>query len=125
MSKAEAVMPYLKHSHNGEVVSIHELNSLPITIGRSRSCEIQVDDPTVSSVHARIESDNQVYTLRDQNSTNGVLVAGERITAVHLSPGLEFTIGTRRFEFVLDLPVDLERTLKIKKSWIPGIFYTQ
>ncbi len=118
-------MPYLKHSHNGEVVSIHELGSLPITIGRSRSCEIQVDDPTVSSVHARIEHNDQVYRLRDQNSTNGTLVDGERVTTIDMSPGLEFTIGTRRFEFVQDLPVDLERTLKIKKSWIPGVFYTQ
>lgn len=118
-------MPYLKHSHNGQVVSIHELSSRPVRIGRSRSCEIQVDDPTVSSVHALIEFSGQVYTLQDQNSTNGILVDGERISAINMDPGLEFTLGTRRFEFVQELPVDLERTLKIKKSWIPGVFYTQ
>ncbi|ACR14184.1 ATPase [Teredinibacter turnerae T7901] len=36
-----------------------------------------------------------------------------------------FTVGTHDFEFLVDLPTGLERTLKIKKSWIPGIYYTE
>lgn len=46
-----------------------------ITIGRDNSCDIVINDPHVSRVHANIFQDNGIYTYRDM-STNGTKING-------------------------------------------------
>lgn len=46
-----------------------------VTIGRDNSCDIVINDPRVSRVHANIFQDNGMYTYRD-TSTNGTKVNG-------------------------------------------------
>lgn len=118
-------MPYLRQLLNEQVVSIHLLETATVWLGRSGQCEIVIDDPTVSAVHARIEWLDGRYVLTDESSTNGIHLDGVRVERLELEPGARFTIGTRDFELLKEVPVDLERTLKIKKSWIPGVYYTE
>lgn len=117
-------MAYLRHLVNGQTASIYELGHSSL-IGRSSECPIKVEDPTVSAVHARIEPADDQWRLVDLKSTNGVLANGVRVSEVLLEEGVVITIGTHEFEYLAELPNDLERTLKIKKSWIPGIYYTE
>ncbi len=49
-------------------------------IGRSRSCEIQLDDPSVSSTHALLRCENSTVMVEDQGSTNGTYVDDTRLT---------------------------------------------
>ena len=51
-----------------------------VTIGRSPSCEIQIDDDKVSRRHARIVIDGSSAVLEDLGSKNGTLVRGRRIS---------------------------------------------
>jgi len=117
-------MAFLRQFINGVTVNLHELND-SITIGRSAECQISVDDPTVSGTHAQIQKEGDQWRLTDLNSTNGVLVKGKKIDTLLLEPSTVFSLGTHEFEFSLDLPAHLDTTLKIKKSWIPGIYYTK
>lgn len=48
------------------------------TIGRAGS-EIALPDPTVSRVHARVLKNEWGWSVRDESSTNGTFVNGERI----------------------------------------------
>lgn len=118
-------MAYLRQLLNEQVVSIHLLETRTLYLGRSNQCEIAIDDPTVSAIHARVEWHDGRHLVTDENSTNGILVNGARVECVDLEPGTRFTIGTRDFEYLKQVPSELERTRKIKKSWIPGIFYTE
>ncbi len=118
-------MPYLRQLFNDQVVSIHMLGVETLHLGRSSQCEIAIDDPTVSAIHARIDWLDGRHVLINENSTNGIHLNGSRVERVELEPGIRFTIGTRDFEFLKQVPPDLERTLKIKKSWIPGVYYTE
>lgn len=117
-------MAYLKQRFNGDTVNIYELNTT-VVIGRHIDCNIVVDDPTVSSQHAQVRNDNGVFVLRDLGSTNGVRIAKEKITETNLVHGMLFILGTHEFEYLEYLPTDLDKTLKIKKSWIPGVYYTE
>ncbi len=47
------------------------------TIGRSRDCDIVLDDVGISRHHAEIRPGHAGWTVRDLGSTNGVLVNGE------------------------------------------------
>lgn len=48
-------------------------------IGRDQRCELRVDAPRVSEVHASIAWDGRRWLLRDRNSTNGTFVNDVRL----------------------------------------------
>jgi pSer/pThr/pTyr-binding forkhead associated (FHA) protein len=123
-------MAFLKHLYNGNIISVYELGDVTV-IGRHVDCHIRVEDATVSGQHARIEkkpkraSGESEWCVVDLGSTNGVFVNGKSVSEYTLKNATEFTLGTHAFEFHFDLPEQLDQTLKIKKSWIPGIYYTE
>ena len=59
-----------------------------LTIGSCQSCEIQLNHPSISSIHAEItlQSPNKVI-LRNLNETNGTWVNQEQITTKYLTSG--------------------------------------
>lgn len=117
-------MPYLIHFHNGSAISHIELGE-KLTIGRGTGNELQVADATISTEHACIEREQGGgYRIRDMGSTNGVLIKGERITEQLLADGDYVVIGTHEFQFLHTLPEPMQATARIRKSWIPGIYYT-
>ncbi|MEM6931289.1 MAG: FHA domain-containing protein [Myxococcota bacterium] len=65
-------------------------------MGRSRTCSLQVDDPSVSGVHATIVWTGGAWTIRDATSTNGTFVDGTRVDpgqAVLVDQGSEIRFG--------------------------------
>lgn len=65
-----------------------------LTIGRSRSCDITVDDPLVSRRHAVIEIGEQAV-VRDAYSFNGTFLNGKRVhSGTPLSAGDSIGVGT-------------------------------
>ena len=63
------------------------------SIGRSRECDIVVDDPNVSRKHAEVRRTIDGWTVVDLGSTNGIKVNGRRVRDAVLSPGDEITLG--------------------------------
>jgi hypothetical protein len=51
-----------------------ELSGPTVTIGRSSECQVTLDDPLVSRVHAQITLSEMGATVRDLDSRNGVRV---------------------------------------------------
>jgi pSer/pThr/pTyr-binding forkhead associated (FHA) protein len=118
-------MPFLIHIYNGSAIN-HYVLEQSLSIGRGPENNIRIDDPTLSAAHAVFESKPEGgYQVRDLNSTNGVLYKGRKVVTHHLSEGDVLVLGTHDMKFVSSLPEALERTHKIKKSWIPGIYYTE
>ena len=117
-------MAFLKHMVNGNPITVYELNDR-LTIGRSRDNDVMIDDSLVSAVHAEVVKGENGYQLQDLNSTNGSFYQGKRTDFALLSDGKHFSIGSHEFEFYTDFPADLEKTMKIKKSWIPGLYYSE
>lgn len=74
----------------GKAVLLHD----GLTIGRNpRLAFFVLNDPEVSSLHARIARDGGPPILIDANSTNGTFVNGERITNRMLQAGDRIGIG--------------------------------
>ena len=71
------------------------------TIGREPSCDIFLDDVTVSRRHAAIQSRNGILLLADLASLNGTYLNRHRILAEEpLSDGDEVQIGKFRLVFI-------------------------
>ncbi|MEI6179519.1 MAG: FHA domain-containing protein, partial [Chloroflexales bacterium] len=64
-----------------------------LRLGRATDNEIVIGQPFVSSHHARIEPEGAAHVIVDLNSTNGLLVAGRRVTRHQLRDGDTVRIG--------------------------------
>lgn len=66
----------------------------PVVIGRSPSSDIVIDEPYVSSTHARFTLQGPALVLEDLGSTNGTMVNGHLIDqAVTLREADEVQVG--------------------------------
>lgn len=73
-----------------------------ILIGRSKLCDIQVDDSAVSRQHALISRTSDALTVIDLSSTNGTSVDGKRVESHELVAGETISIGNCKIEFTID-----------------------
>jgi len=73
-----------------------------ILIGRSRECEVVLEDPNVSRRHAEMRRDNGRWVIADLGSTNGIKVNGRRVDRAALEPGDRITLGVTDLTFELD-----------------------
>ncbi len=70
------------------------------TIGRSRDCDIVLDDAGVSRRHAEIMPGPDGWTVADLGSTNGLLVNGHDVRGAHLlSSGDRVELGSTEIVF--------------------------
>jgi hypothetical protein len=78
----------------------HELKTERVSLGRSRDCDITIEDPNVSRRHAEVFLENGGWWIADLGSTNGVEVNGERIDrAARLDPGDHVVLGRTEVVF--------------------------
>ncbi len=71
-----------------------------LTVGRSDENSLCLRDRFVSSRHAVIQQASSRYRIRDEGSTNGTFVNGQRIAGdVTLNNGDRVEIGATMFEF--------------------------
>jgi pSer/pThr/pTyr-binding forkhead associated (FHA) protein len=117
-------MAYLRHWYNGRTISVYQLAD-NVVLGRHPDCAIHLDDTTVSAQHARLCRYPEGFVVEDLGSTNGITVDGERVDRCVLQDGKRFALGVQEFEFLQTLPEGLDKTLRIKKSWLPGVYFAR
>jgi pSer/pThr/pTyr-binding forkhead associated (FHA) protein len=76
------------------------LTSESLGIGRRIGNHILVEDPLVSSQHAKIVHVGDDYLLLDLRSSNGTFVNGQRVHDLHvLRDGDQIEVASQRFQF--------------------------
>jgi FhaA, N-terminal domain/FHA domain len=71
-------------------------------LGRSRDCDVVLDDAGVSRRHAHIRPTAEGWAIEDLHSTNGVLLDGEPLRGVHpLRAGDRIELGSTEIVFEL------------------------
>ena len=78
------------------------LDADPFTIGRSRECDLLIDDPNVSRRHAELRGDGESWRIVDLGSTNGVKVNRRRVDEAVLRSGDRITVGVTDLDFELE-----------------------
>ena len=88
-------------------------------LGRESTCDLYVDDHTVSRSHARfdvrqVEGLDTVVRVRDLGSTNGTWLNGERIQEAIVAPGDKIHVGEVILRF--DLLDNIDRGFAFRAS---------
>ncbi len=80
----------------------HVVGPAGAVLGRSRDCDVVLDDPNVSRHHAEVRPSGGSWIVNDLGSTNGVKVNGRRIRGPEsLKRGDVIEIGTSSIAFDL------------------------
>ena len=118
--------------HEGLTIKKIEIDKPVLSIGRSTDCDIYLDDSMVSSRHAKIEMQEHAdqkgaytYFVEDLDSTNHTIVNGEAVVRKQLEHQDKIRIGRHLFKFVDEAAASSDKTTKLHKSWIPGVYYTK
>jgi hypothetical protein len=77
----------------------HEIRKRRTVIGRSKDCDIQLNDTNVSRRHAELRQEGTAYWIVDLDSTNGVEINGRRAKRAKLDPGDTVTLGSTDMVF--------------------------
>jgi pSer/pThr/pTyr-binding forkhead associated (FHA) protein len=65
-----------------------------VNIGRGDYNDVVIGDPSVSTMHAKLQRRDAIWILTDLGSTNGTFVEGERLTGeAPLGPGMTLKFG--------------------------------
>jgi len=123
-------MAMIVQTIDGVVANKFHIENAALKFGRTSDNQIQIDDLAVSNEHAQIicednEKGKAIYFLEDLGSTNGSFVNELRIEKQQLQHKDILRIGWNSFTFIDEGKVDIEETSEIKKSWIPGVYYSK
>jgi adenylate cyclase len=105
----------LRVNHRGQSEQ-HPLRDGRSVVGRAASCDIVLDDHSVSREHAALLVSNGRLRVVDLNSRNGTFLNGEAVQQVDLVPGDNVTFGgvVGVVEYAQDPALVLERTRTIR-----------
>jgi pSer/pThr/pTyr-binding forkhead associated (FHA) protein len=94
-------MPYLiQKSSDGAALKQWDLHDKPLIVGRGEQVDARIDDAEMSRQHFVIWPKSSGYVIQDQDSKNGTLVNGQRITEKTLKPNDKIRAGQTQFVFV-------------------------
>lgn len=125
-------MAMLVLTHEGLTIKRISLDKAELRIGRKTDSDIFIDDMLASQNHAKIEmientedSGGPDYFIEDLKSTNHTYINGAPIDRKKLVHGDVIRIGKHTFKFIDESVDPGDKTAKLKKSWIPGVYYTK
>ena len=91
----QAATPHLRSTDGTDYPLVQPV----MTMGRTSEADIQINDLGISRIHCTILLGSQVM-IRDNQSTNGTLVDGQKITEAPLNHGSLVQIGNSTFTYL-------------------------
>jgi signal transduction histidine kinase len=96
---------------------VHFLKPRSYVLGRARTSDLCLNEPSISKVHARIDFNGGNFSIQDQGSLHGVYVNAARVQQEPLTPGAQIQLGNVTLKFSL-LPNDGSTDQIAEFPWI-------
>lgn len=88
----------------GQSVELNGIGGAPVTVGRSRTCNLVLTEPNASKEHLRISWEDGDWVVTDLGSSFGTKVNGRPATRAVLAPFDRIAIGDTVMIFETDVP---------------------
>jgi hypothetical protein len=113
-------------ARNGDVLHRHQVDDLPIRLGRGYDNDYILDDDYAAARHAVIEAgEHGEMVLRDLGSMNGVIHKGQRKTSLVITGDTVIRLGHTTLRVrPADYPVEPEMVDRTMHGWegvLPGL----
>jgi hypothetical protein len=110
-------------ARNGDVLHRHQVDALPIRLGRGYDNDYIVDDAHCAARHAVIEADGEGrLVLRDLGSKNGIVHKGKRSASVAITGDTVVRMGHTSLRVrPADFPVPAELLDRTRHGWEGGV----
>ncbi len=95
-------MPFLRYSDPEKGVQYFPLDKDLVTVGRSRECDVVLEDVNISRRHCQVRKAGSAYTLEDLKSKNGTYVNGAPVQHWSLSDGDLIGLGDQKLLYKLE-----------------------
>jgi FHA domain-containing protein len=79
-----------------------EIGQDQVLVGRETTCDVVLNDGSVSRKHARLEKRGRLWMVVDQGSANGTFVESQRIAETQLRTGQELRFGAVKFRVEIE-----------------------
>jgi diguanylate cyclase (GGDEF)-like protein len=109
-SRTSQVRAYLVHIYPPGINlgTRYILGDLPMLLGRDPKCDICIDDPSISRVHARFQPDSEGISAIDLQSTNGMSVNRVEVRECRLKDGDDVRFGNCIYRFLASSNVEAQ-----------------
>lgn len=94
-------MPYLRYTSPTRGVRYVSLDRDVVTVGRSKECDLMLEDTEASRKHCQVRKWAGKFLLEDLKSKNGTFVNGKKVASHTLSDGDRIAVGDSSFVFKL------------------------
>jgi two-component system, NtrC family, sensor kinase len=78
---------------------IRFLRPRPYTVGRARTNDLAVNEPSISKYHARLDYQDGRFSIEDAGSLHGVYVNATKVRRADLVPGSQLQLGNVTMKF--------------------------
>jgi len=95
--KPSSLEPFLVSISGRETGKAIALKQRTLKIGREDGCDLVIESPHISRLHAELFWEGTQLKIKDLGSTNGVFVNGQRIQEEILSNGDKILLGTQMY----------------------------
>jgi pSer/pThr/pTyr-binding forkhead associated (FHA) protein len=92
-------MPRLVAQSEQILGRVYQLEGKKITLGNGEKAIIQIEDDSMSELHAELIIDQLDYVVKDLGSTNGTRVNGERVTEQKLRRNDVVSLGNIKLRY--------------------------
>lgn len=99
-----ALRPTLEVVEGAGTGALVRLGAEPVKIGRAPGNDLVLADDSVSRAHARVVYEEGRWVIEDLGSANGILVDGQPVKRLALTPGVRLTLGRCVLAFQHTLP---------------------
>jgi signal transduction histidine kinase len=96
---------------------IRFLRPRPYTVGRARTNDLAVNEPSISKFHARLDWAEGRFSIEDAGSLHGVYVNANKVRRAELLPGSQVQLGNVTMKFS-PLGADSATGAMAKLPWI-------
>jgi len=112
------------HPDGQQAGTVFSLSSDRLTIGRSSVCDLSIEEPSMSSEHARLVFSDDAWRVINLLSTNGVFVNDDKVFSHRLHDGDEIRLGRVRLRYREPARTNRRRTdsrASVFMRWAPWV----
>lgn len=117
LNEAYELLPVgVSHGQEGKVIRKRR-----VLVGSTSACDVQINHPSINSIHAVIEITSGKFKVFDMDTSMGTYINGKKVVTDHFNLGDTIKFGSLEFAFKVFSKDDLPPPLEMLSVGLPPV----